>query len=479
MRKNVTGIYLVAPSTVAVGETFSLGIKLLTEPYFARFACPYHSRPAPDGRFNLSPRGIKYMDNVPAEWQGAVLLDGGEGYDGPETISFDEGRPIRRIEGLSFSAPGTKFITAREPTTGLTAPSNPIRVTAEPPAERLFWGDIHSQTIFSDGLRSPEELYTFARDEAFLDVFALSDHTECLTDRQWDYFVAVTNDFNQPGRFATLVGQEWTSRRPCGHRNVYYPGDGGPILRADDPAYADLEKVYELARERGALVIPHQSANAEMGVDWSQGYDPEVERLVEMHSIWGNSERPAEQGNPFPIRTNGGEKPGRHVVDALALGRRYGFVAGGDIHDGRPGDELHALQERPEQYRLLRRQGIMGVWARELTREAIFDALWNRRVFATTNVRTFLRFSIDGHPMGSRISADGDLSVVVEAASSSPFARIDLVCSGADVQTLEPHGSEVRWETRAPAPTEDAWYYARLTREDGNMAWSSPIWVSK
>jgi hypothetical protein len=36
----------------------------------------------------------------------------------------------------------------------------------------------------------------------------------------------VTNDFNEPGRFATLIGQEWTHHNPArgapGHRNIYY-----------------------------------------------------------------------------------------------------------------------------------------------------------------------------------------------------------------------------------------------------------------
>ena len=54
--------------------------------------------------------------------------------------------------------------------------SNPIRATETAPAERIFWGDPHWQTFFSDGIRCPEELYAFARDEAFLDFGAITDH---------------------------------------------------------------------------------------------------------------------------------------------------------------------------------------------------------------------------------------------------------------------------------------------------------------
>ncbi|MFQ6115099.1 MAG: DUF3604 domain-containing protein, partial [bacterium] len=401
--KNLTGFLVVAPSCLGVNEPFRVKVKALTTPYRVGWGC-YSRIPRLVGPFNLSPRGIAYMDNVPPSWRGQVLIEA-EDYKGPSELSLGgergafpgDSRPICQSEELHFTSPGVKFITVREPKSGIAGKSNAIVVTEKPPAMRLFWGDLHSQTIFSDGLRCPEELYGFARDEAFLDIFAISDHSECLTDEQWNYFVAVANSFNQPHRFATFVGFEWT-HHAFGHRNIYYPGDFGPILRCTDPRDGQLDRIYQVAHENGALVIPHHSANVTMGVDWSLGHNPECERLCEIYSIWGNSERGVDCGNPRPIRTLGGEKRGQHVVDALKRGYRFGFIAGGDIHDGRPGDELHSLQEQPEQYRLLWRQGIMGVWTTALTRQAVFEALWNRRVFASTNVRIYLDFSVCGAP---------------------------------------------------------------------------------
>jgi len=479
----LTGFLVVAPSTVTVGETFQLGLKALCKPYFVGSAC-YRVIPQLVGRYNVSPRGITYMDNVPPDWKGRVELRGEAGYDGPTELVFDgkqgtfpgDKRPIYRVQGLRFTEPGLKFITVRDPNTGVSAVSNPILVSEQPPAERLFWGDIHSQTIFSDGLRCPEELYSFARDEAFLDIFALADHSESLTDRQWEYFVGVTNDFNRPGSFATLVGFEWTNSK-LGHRNVYYPGDAGPILRCTDPVQGQLSHVFEVARKHRALVIPHHSANVTMGVDWSLGHDPEVERLAEIYSIWGNSERLASAGNSRPIRNLGGEKPGQHVLDALKLGRKFGLIGGGDIHDGRPGDDLHVHQNKPEQYKDLWRQGVMGVWAKELTREAIFEALWNRRVYATTNVRVYLEFSVCGAPMGSVITERGRRPIRVRTASESPIAAIELVRNGGDWLRHQPNQRDVVWEVEDRDFAAPAWYYARATRADGEMAWSSPVWV--
>jgi len=477
----IGGLWIVAPSTVAVGEEFSLRIKALTEPYRAPVQC-YRKFPRLASPFNLSPRGIHYLDNAAERWEGVLEIEGPRGpaeidcADLAGTVPGDD-RAIGEIEGFSFGEEGVHFVRVRDPKTGISGESNPICVTAEPPEYRLYWGDLHSQTFFSDGLRCPEELYHFARHEGFLDIFALADHAEHITDRQWEYFVNVTNDWNRPGEYVTLVGLEWTNSG-IGHRNLYYPGDWGPIVRSSEASAEDLERLYDAAREHGGLLIPHHSANVTMGVKWEVGYEPEHERLVEIHSVWGNSERPAAQGNPRPIRTLGGEQEGQHVIDALARGYRFGFVGGGDIHDGRPGDELHHLQEVPEQYRNLRRQGIMGVWARELTREAIWEALWERRCFATTNVRVPVRFEVGATFMGGSVQTSEARSIKVWAASEVPIVRTEIVKNGEDYFIREGAARVHEWEFEDAASEASDYYYARITREDGEMAWSSPVWVN-
>lgn len=483
--REITGFYVVAPSTLAVNEEFTLRLKALCEPWSVGTAA-FATVPAVRSPFNLSPRGIAYLDNVPAEWGGTVQIQAEGGYRGPDGFSFKDHhgpyrgdrRPIARLDGLSFSAPGLKRVAVVDPVSGVRGLSNPIAVTATPPAERLYWGDMHCQTYFSDGLRCPEELFAFARHEAFLDIFGLADHSEWITDRQWEYFVGVTNDCHDPEAFVTLIGQEWTSAQ-YGHRNLHFPGDSAPCVRSNHPTDGELDRLYAIARAEGALAIPHHSANVTMGVDWTRGHDPQVERLVEIASVWGSSERPAAAGNTRPLRVLGGEKQGQHVVDALRLGRRYGLVGGGDTHDGRPGDELHSRQELPEDYRKLWRQGIMGVWARELTRESVFAALWNRRVFATTNVRTLVRFSVCGQPMGSEVRHRGVRPLALQVAGQSPLARVDLVRNGEDLITLYPDGDSLDYRAEDGGTGGTDYYYARITHTNGDLAWSSPVWVEE
>lgn len=478
------GIMLVAPSTLASGEEFTLGVKVLREPYFVGTACTKRYPNLRSG-FNISPRGIAYMDNAAQRWEGTLSVSGPDDLSGPRSIDIaglpgafsGDDRAIGRIGPFSLKDAGTVTLTARIDQLGIDGRSNPIEVSPSTPQMRLYFGDLHSQSIFSDGIRCPDELYPFARDEAFLDIFGMADHSFSLDGAIWDYMVLATNRYNDPGRFVTLVGYEWTPNH-IGHRNVYFPGDSGPVLNDERPEGDSLEKLYALARREGALLIPHHSANSVMGVKWDLGHDPVHERLVEMYSIWGNSERPERDGNPRPIRVTGGEQDGQHVRDALAMGRRFGFVGGGDTHDGRPGDELHNRQLEVPHYPNLHRQGIMGVWMPELTRGALWEALWNRRCYATTNVRIILRFSVCGAFMGQSVLTDCPRSIHVEAASEVPIARIDIVRNGSDWQSIEPSAPQVSYEFADNADTKAACYYARVTRADGEMAWSSPVWVN-
>lgn len=484
--KKATAIQVSVPSTVGINEPFWVGIRILTEPYFTKWIPRWNrTRATVDGPFNESPRGTHYMDNVLPAWDGSVNISGSSGYQGRSAYSFSEGsgpyefdkRPVRRLEGFSFSTPGIKYIRVADPVSGLEGISNPIQVSATQPKERLFWGDLHCHSFFGDGIRSPEEIYAFARDESFLDIFALTDHTESLSDTQWNYFRDVTNTFNEAGKFVTFVGGEWTSK-DFGHHNFIYPDSEGVIIRSSDPNQNTLSKLYAIARTHKALIIANHPASAGWGFDWDKGHDPEIERLVEVYSIGGVYEIPPGSGNSFPTRQ--GKKPsyGNFIVDGLRKGFRLGMIGVGDTHDGRPGDALHELQKTPT-YKDLLKPGLMGVWAKDLTRESVFDALWNRRVYGTTNNRTWLKFSINGHPMGSEIKTNGRIAIKIEAASNLIIQRIDLVRNGETVQFLEPKQLlEASWNPKETATSGGTWYYVRVTLDSDHLAWSSPIWVN-
>ena len=474
------GFHCVIPSRLAVGEPFSVRVRVLGEPRPIPARGQWNTwKPRLHGPFNRNvERRIQYLDNCLPEWQGRLALAGCSALSGPRELTFDgvrqgafpgDTRPIATFSGFRWTQPGFRFVEFTDPVSGVAGTSNPVFVSPDPPSERLYWGDPHWQTYFSDGIRCPEELYAFAREEAFLDFGAITDHVEAVTDRQWDYFVAVTNDYNQAGRFATLVGLEWTKHHP-GHRNVYYRGDTGPVLRSTDPRFDSLPRLWAALQGLDAIAIPHHTSNTIMGVDWSHGWNPAFEKAVEIYSVWGSSECPADEGNSRPIRHCRGEMKGRHVRDALRAGFRLGFVGGGDIHDGRPGDAHSHCQPETASACEVYPQGLTAVMASELSREAVYDAMAARRTYATTHSRVYL----DALP---RRQARG-VVVRVRAASEDGVDRVVLVRKGEDAATVVPDQDPrvLQADLSVGDMAGDDSCYVRVHTAGGNMAWSSPFW---
>lgn len=481
-----TNIFCVIPSTLALGEEFSLNIKVLGElraiksesfawtPLMPKLASPFNRCEA---------RKIQYLDNVLPEWSGKLLVDGGDALEGNERVIFDgqnqgvftgDTRPIRRFCGFRWKKPGFHFIKLTEPTSGVIVYSNPVYVTEKAPENRIVWGDPHWQTFFSDGIRIPEELYAFARDEAFLDFGAISDHMEAVTDRQWEYFKAVANDYNEPKHFVTLLGMEWTHRQ-AGHRNIYYRGDEGPVFRSNDPEFNTLDKLWKgldclIQNPQEVVAIPHHTSNKMMGCDWSLGWNSKYEKAVEIYSAWGNSECHKNDGNSRPILACEGEVEGKHVRDALKAGYRMGFIGGGDIHDGRPGDCLAPLQPEVAGYKELYPQGLTAASVPSLTRENVFDAIRDGNTYATTHRRIFMEVK--------KSDTNGKLKINIKTASEDGIKDVKLILNGDEIETLYPNDAPkvlIR-EISIDKMNNSDYCYIRTTTQDGDMAWSTPLY---
>lgn len=379
----------------------------------------------------------------------------------------------------------------------------------------LFWGDPHihstvSRRCFNFGMEpegydgSPSDCYRYARDEAEMDFGACTDH-DCtreereMTEEEWELTCAAAREMNDPGRFVTFSAFEWSNRRQ-GHYNVYYSADEAPLLGAD--AYRTPDEVWEALRECDpeALTVPHHVARQGMPNDWDY-FDPHFEPVVEICSIWGNYEH---EGNPFECDPNWSpSEPGGFARVGLSRGLRFGFIGGGDIHDGRAGGQSVSWQEYPlpERWRRLGDfrsnplgGGIAGVYARELTRESLLEGIRARRTLAATGKKTGIKMWVDDLSLGGEAQAsDEQLErrvVTVEAEADLPLRSIEIIRSGLTLthfpcckvsETVEFVDERPLPEVLPRVPGEDGascvYYYARVTRDDYRMAWSSPVWL--
>lgn len=352
----------------------------------------------------------------------------------------------------------------------------------------VYFGDLHVHsgeehgTGRSCGLGTLAENYEYARDVAGLDVLSITDHDWQMKDQDdWRTRQEQMDEWNDNGRFVVIPGYEWTSAR-YGHRNVYYRSTGWPWFDSNvggghnqiadnSPSPTDL---WRALRECGApaLTIAHHSSTGFFPVDWHY-MDPQFDRLVEVYSTWGNSEY---LGAPYGGYASD-RHPGMGALDALRMGHRLGLMASSDGHDGCPGNANWSHRQPHLHHRL--GSGFIAVLADELTREAIWDAMYARRCYATTGTRIVLSFSVNGAVMGSEIAAaDGEARVIeAQVQGTAPLQRLELVKSGVVVYEQACRGMDASIDLAEADAAGPAFYYLRVFQSDGEMAWSSPVWV--
>lgn len=394
---------------------------------------------------------------------------------------------------VALTAEGVYRLRIRGAAPELVTETNPV--VCSPTASPMYWGMIHGHTEMSDGTGTLDKYFQQLRSEVMLDFAAPGDHDHLweTSETYWRATCEAVKRWHAPGEFVTFLGYEWAKwrRNGDGDRNVYYLDDDRPMYRSDDEEYPTPPDLFAALREADekAIVIPHHTGHGGNFCDWKD-HSPEHERLVEIYQVRGSYECAPEDGNPVPERSSSVPPyPNGYVRNALGLGWRVGFTGGGDDHHGHWGTE-HRGQDG-------HMQGLMSVQAPERTREAIFEALYNRRTVATTGKRMLLSYTVAGEPMGSELSVTRtpelalSRKVSIEFHGTAPVERIDVIRNNRVVHSADGDGGPdqgVQWDDTEPIG--ETWlppasfcdhpftfYYVRAVQTDGEVAWASPVWI--
>ncbi|UCF66921.1 MAG: CehA/McbA family metallohydrolase, partial [Acidobacteriota bacterium] len=349
---------------------------------------------------------------------------------------------------------------------GMTAESNPLVVS--PDGARVLWGDLQIHSGLSDGTGTPEDLYRYARDVAALDIAAITDHDHwgmlplATHAELWQQLRGAAARFHEPGRFVTLLGYEWTNWIH-GHRHVLYFEDDGDVLSAIDPRFDEPSELWQALSGRRAMTIAHHTAGEPVATNWNIAPDPALESVVEIVSVHGSSEA---RDAPWIVPA---ARDGHFVRDALDRGYRLGFIGSGDGHDGHPGLAHLGAQTG----------GLGAILSEELTREAVYDALRARRVYATSGPRIVLRVSLGGRRIGALLAApSASEELVVWVAAPERLLAIDVVRSGQIVASVPGHGRRELYFRRELHELQPGEYvYVRAVQEDGAFAIASPFFL--
>ncbi len=451
--------------------------------------------------FNLAVVLLDKFGNRARRYRGTIALassDPDAVLSAPYTFTAEDAG-VHVFEGLRYNTVGFQKVTLTDGT--LEGRGNYSEVHSTLPEFKRYFGETHFHTgtgtdheafttVSAGGdhrghFTTQQAAYSYCRDVMRLDFASASEHdTPHLNESLWAKCQDITDSFYEPGRFTTFYAYEWTASATVGHHLVLYKDRQGKVLNHFEyslkPALFDA-----LDRQaRPAFVIPHCMWAQSDHCIWDHVSD-RYQRVGEIYSLWNN--RFLLQPGDEPQRFELGIDNRWSYQYAWHHGHKIGVIGSSDNHTGHPGANAYTAYTQHA-------SGLAAVWATGNNREDLWQAMNHRRAYATTGTRILLEFTSDGHWMGEEYATERPPAFSVKAAGTNEIESVEVVkYDGKAYRTIhrEEPGAEVcTFQTTDEGFAGDSMYYVRVSQVDEywrspwakttrEMAWSSPIWVSR
>jgi hypothetical protein len=323
---------------------------------------------------------------------------------------------------------------------------------------RIARGDVHRHTDLSwDGNRdgSLDDTYRYAMDAAGFDFVGVCDHEAGQSiPYNWSRLQKAVDLYTIPDRFTPLYSYERSVKWPNGHRNVFFSQRGKPVLEVpEEEANGEAntgKALYPYLRKYDGVSSPHTSGSG-AGTDFRDS-DPVIEPVVEIYQ--GYRSNFETLGAPrSPSRKESTRFTAGFVQNAWARGIQLGVQASSD----------HVSTHI----------SYGGYYVDRLDRDALIAAMKARRTFAATdNILVDLRMG--DHFMGESFSATAVLPLSVFVSGTQALKQVEVIHNNKVVySSVEP---KFVWTDNDPQHGKN-YYYVRVEQQDGQLCWSSPIWV--
>ncbi len=361
--------------------------------------------------------------------------------------------------------------------------------------EKVFFGNLHSHTSYSEGYGTPREAYKHARDVAKLDFLALTEHNhaEAVGDDNKgigldhalyngagaESLISVAKAMTQDGAFVALYGQEFSTISSGNHVNVF---DVGEVIGVPKGRFDELLRFlgdHKDSAGRPAVVMFNHPKNTlellarEYGRDDFNGVQDWVKRMGAVTRLIQIINGPGQVGGDD-------HRPARPDEEAfrkfLNMGYKLAPTADQDNHKKNWGTATPART---------------AVVATELTKEKVLDALRHRHVYATEDKNLRVVIKVNGRLCGDvlPVPASSNLTISYDIRDDDePGVGYALEVFRDSVGGAPAHMAEsFPIEGQGAGTIEDLalgggpqYLYFKIIQfnEDGDddHAWTAPVW---
>jgi hypothetical protein len=352
------------------------------------------------------------------------------------------------------------------------------RVKAGGKEYQLLRGEFHRHTEISwdggpDG--SLEDMWRYAIDAAAMDWIGNGDHDNGAgREYSWWLIQKFTDAYHVKDHFTPMFSYERSVAYPHGHRNCVFDRRGVRTLpRLAQPNMAervggvhadDTKMLYRYLHELGGICASHTSATS-MGTDWRDN-DPAVEPVVEIY-----------QGDRMSYEKEGAPRAGYDPKTGKEPANIAGWFPKGFINNAL-GEKGYKLGFESSSDHWSTHISYCIVLAERHDRAAILDGLRKRHCYgATDDIVCDVRSG--DRVMGDEFTTERAPELSVRVVGTKPLAQVEILRDSDVVATLTPNAPTYQGDWKDPEPRSGAhYYYLRVRQADGELAWTSPLWIT-
>ncbi len=382
---------------------------------------------------------INYICSPSIDKAASKLVIGGTDY----TSSAVWNDSYLTLSGVTFQAGDYEVVLTLADTNGNTYRHIQNFSCGDGSVMNLYRGEVHAHTSESDGDGTVSDAFTYARDVAKLDFFAVTDHSSSITKDDLLYKHKFNAEkFNDPGKFVALYGYEQTYNNGTGyygHLNVlnsqYYTTQNN----------LNLPNFYKMMAKQTEAIVQFNHPGYTWGTFLEYDlYNEDIDKILTLTEIKGS---------------------GYDATYALSLtkGWHVSPMYNEDNHDPNWGNATEACG-----YAL----------APSLTRENILEAFRKNRTYTTTDGSMKIFYKINGEWMGSRLNNPDSLEVSVEITTERPvgIGTISLVTEDNIVVASVSAGTKKSYTWNITLSPDYDYYYIEVSNSS-YWAATAPIWI--
>lgn len=319
-----------------------------------------------------------------------------------------------------------------------------------------YFGDLHTHTAYSDAWEgTPWDAFEVAI-EAEADYMATTDHWSPWNaykglaidyPEEWNDTLAAA-EYYTTGEFVAMPGVEIWLLGSLGEINVYNSQElplRKPLMNKHDR----LPNFYDwLAEQDGAIGQFNHPTYMTKNFENYAYHTPKRDEAMTIIEVYNS------------VITEDS------YIMALDAGWHLMPSANSDTHDP---NWIAGYDERTV------------LLAEELTPEALYDAMRNRRGYGTLDKNLYILYTLDGEVMGSILENAADsLEAVIyieDPDDELHITLVEIVSDGGEVVASQT-GNQPTFNWQVDLDSADArYFYVRVTTTAGLTAWTAPVWT--